>query len=154
MMVFFFICWTLYYIFVILFELLQNVSVKNIQEIVHVFCHYLLPYFNTALNPLILFAVITNYRQGLKTYFHLAAGKCRLRLALRDRVQEENVELPNGKQKKNAKVPGSLILNKKNVQFLTLFSMGVGGGGGDWGPIVPALTYDYLFYTFYNTIPL
>ena len=92
MMVFFFICWTLYYIFVILFELLQNVSVKNIQEIVHVFCHYLLPYLSTAFNPLILFVLSTNYRQGLMTCFH-AVGKCRSCLALRDGVQEENDEL-------------------------------------------------------------
>ena len=61
---------------------------------VYVVCHYLLPYLSTAFNPLILFVLSTNYRQGLKTCFHLAAGKCRLCLAFRDRVQEENVELP------------------------------------------------------------
>ena len=94
MMVFFFICWTLYYIPVILFELLQNVSVKNIQEMVYVVCHYLLPYLSTTFNPLILFALSTNYRQGLMTCFHVAVGKCRSCLALRDGVQEENDELP------------------------------------------------------------
>jgi len=33
------------------------------------------------------------------------------------------------KAEENATVPGSLILNLKNVLVLTLFSMGVGGGG-------------------------
>ena len=61
----FLICWTLYYLSKFLLQILHDVLTRKIQEMVHI-VSYFLPYFSTAVNPLILFTFNTNYRQGLK----------------------------------------------------------------------------------------
>ena len=74
----FLVCWTLTYVTVFLLKFIQHFSKKgNILEWVLIFCPSFLSFLGTAVNPLILFAFSTNYRQALKYCLRIAVGKCR-----------------------------------------------------------------------------